>query len=355
VRPDGRPSFVEGIEYNARSQRTRIVRGNGTTTSYVYDAETFRLLHLADEEVAAFAAASRTRYELDDHLGSAVMEVDETGEVISYEEYLPFGATAVRAARHDRGLSPKRYRYTGKERDDETGLHYHGARYYAAWLGRWTSADPAGFVDGLNLFCYVSNSPIVLTDPDGRERNSSQEQNACDTDPNNPRNYGSFEEFAAGAVGPWTEEGLHKAWDETHPTPPEPPSDAEADSAGVDKDAEGEPKDGGRASPPLPSSPDAPPLALATAGVLVLPGALSGRGVPSGEPPKRDNRDDKHWWKEIKGSLRELQQAIKGASRKQVLRELLKEGFTEEQIAEITKALAEAAKLMGEKKPFFLP
>ena len=40
--------------------------------------------------------------------------------------------------------TPKRYRYTGKERDEENGLYYHGARYYAPWLGRWTSCDPAG-------------------------------------------------------------------------------------------------------------------------------------------------------------------------------------------------------------------
>ncbi len=127
-----------------------------------------------DEDMAAFEAVSRTRYELDNHLGSAVLEVDGAGEVLSYEEYLPFGAAALRAGRHGGGFGPKRYRYTGKERDDETGLYYHGARYYAAWLGRWTSADPAGFVDGLNLYCYVSNSPVVLTDPDGKEQHTQQ-------------------------------------------------------------------------------------------------------------------------------------------------------------------------------------
>ena len=127
-----------------------------------------------DDDVPAFEVVSRSRYELDNHLGSAVLEVDEAGEVISYEEYLPFGATALRAGRRGGGFGPKRYRYTGKERDDETGLYYHGARYYAAWLGRWTSADPAGFVDGVNLYVYVSNSPVVLTDPDGKEQHTQQ-------------------------------------------------------------------------------------------------------------------------------------------------------------------------------------
>ncbi len=66
-------------------------------------------------------------------------------------------------------MSRRRYRYTGKERDEETGLYYHGARYYAAWLGRWTAADPAGLVDGPNLYEYVTGDPILLMDPDGMQ------------------------------------------------------------------------------------------------------------------------------------------------------------------------------------------
>jgi RHS repeat-associated protein len=66
-------------------------------------------------------------------------------------------------------VSAKRYRYIGCERDDETGLYLMGARYYAAWLGRWTAADPAGTVDGTNLFAYVRGSPIGLRDPSGTQ------------------------------------------------------------------------------------------------------------------------------------------------------------------------------------------
>jgi RHS repeat-associated protein len=64
-------------------------------------------------------------------------------------------------------VSARRYRYTGKERDDETGLYYHGARYYAAWLARWTSADPLGLHAGLNLYLYGRASPVVYVDPSG--------------------------------------------------------------------------------------------------------------------------------------------------------------------------------------------
>src|SRR5262249_15074571 len=65
----------------------------------------------------------------------------------------------------------KRYRYTGKERDEETGLYYHGARYYASWLGRWTSCDPAEMADGVSLYIYVSCNPSNQIDPAGRQAN----------------------------------------------------------------------------------------------------------------------------------------------------------------------------------------
>ena len=71
------------------------------------------------------------------------LELDEQAQIISYEEYYPYGSTSYQAVR-SQTETPKRYRYTGKERDEESGLYYHGARYYAPWLGRWTAADPKG-------------------------------------------------------------------------------------------------------------------------------------------------------------------------------------------------------------------
>ncbi|MCA9549799.1 MAG: RHS repeat-associated core domain-containing protein, partial [Myxococcales bacterium] len=120
---------------------------------------------------AVAAPAPRARYQLEDHLGTCTVEVDGSAQanVLTYEEYFPYGATAYRATRAGVDLSPKRYRYTTKERDEETGLDYFGARYYASWLGRWTAADPAGFVDGPNLFQYARSSSTQFVDPTGRE------------------------------------------------------------------------------------------------------------------------------------------------------------------------------------------
>ncbi|MBL8740954.1 MAG: toxin, partial [Myxococcales bacterium] len=110
------------------------------------------------------------RFQLGNHLGSTMLELDETGLIISHEEYTPYGASAYRAARSSVDVSARRYRYTGKERDEETGLYYNGARYLAAWLGRWTSADPIGIgADGPGLYNYTRGSPINYTDPSGTD------------------------------------------------------------------------------------------------------------------------------------------------------------------------------------------
>jgi RHS repeat-associated protein len=113
------------------------------------------------------APAQLTRYQLGNHLGSGSLELDDQAEIISYEEYTPYGSSSYQAVRSQTG-TPKRYRYTGKERDEESGLYYHGARYDAPWLGRWVSADPAGVKSSLTLYDYVSASPLILVDPDGR-------------------------------------------------------------------------------------------------------------------------------------------------------------------------------------------
>ncbi len=122
-----------------------------------------------DNSAAVGSPSSLFRYQFDNHLGSASLELDEQAGIISYEEYYPYGNTSYQAVAGNVDLSLKRYRYTGREKDEESGFEYHLARYYLPWLGRWTCADPIGIKDGVNLYVYVRNNPIKNTDREGTE------------------------------------------------------------------------------------------------------------------------------------------------------------------------------------------
>ncbi|MCV4339638.1 RHS repeat domain-containing protein [Pseudomonas capsici] len=106
------------------------------------------------------------RYSLTDHLGSISLEFDETGNLLSQESYSPYGSTTCWASGDNPQAGFKSRRYCGKE-CDATGLYYYGQRYYAPWLQRWINPDPGGAIDGLNLYRFVRNNPVTLTDPRG--------------------------------------------------------------------------------------------------------------------------------------------------------------------------------------------
>ncbi|MBK8238214.1 MAG: RHS repeat-associated core domain-containing protein [Deltaproteobacteria bacterium] len=137
-----------------------------TLTEHVGGALQVDIKLVADGNTIAKPVALR-RYALADHLGSVKLEVDPDGKVIAYEEFHSYGTSSYRAMRSGLDAAASRYRYTGMERDEETGLAQHGARYYAAWLGRWTSADPTGLGDGVNRYAYCRGSPVTFSDTNG--------------------------------------------------------------------------------------------------------------------------------------------------------------------------------------------
>ncbi len=181
--------------YDSTRQRARKVAeqmGAGGATTRITDTKYIGNLVVSDTATAGGPAARETtlrvmlgercvmlactpdspgarlyRYQLDDRLGSVTLEVNESAEIITYEEYYPFGGTAMVGGVNASEVDRKRYRYSGKELDRVTGLYYYGVRYYIPWLGRWTTADPAETVDGLNLFRFVRNNPVTLHDPKG--------------------------------------------------------------------------------------------------------------------------------------------------------------------------------------------
>jgi RHS repeat-associated protein len=119
----------------------------------------------------AGASGARTyRYQLNTLAGSSAVEIDQQASLISYEEFFPYGGSALIAGNDQREVALKDFRYSGEECDDSTGLYYYGARYYAPWLGRWTSPDPSGLTDGVNLYAFVTNNPTSFIDIGGAGR-----------------------------------------------------------------------------------------------------------------------------------------------------------------------------------------
>jgi RHS repeat-associated protein len=213
------------MHWDYRDQPSQVDLGGGGTAYYVYDAAGQRVrkvwekpanlieeriyfggfeiyrrrqgaerferetLHIMDDKQRIALVETRTldtassdhapaqliRYQFGNHLGSASLELDHQAQIISYEEYTPYGSTSYQAVR-SQTETPKRYRYTGMERDGESGLSYHSARYYAPWLGRWSSPDPAGMVDGTNSYGYVHGIPLRLVDPSGSQSVAARSQ-----------------------------------------------------------------------------------------------------------------------------------------------------------------------------------
>lgn len=107
------------------------------------------------------------RFQFSTLTGSAALELDPTGQVISYEEFFPYGGTSIIAGNSQTEVAAKDYRFGGKECDDATGLMVFPERYYVSWMGRWLSPDPNGPVDSLNLYEYVGGNPLSYADETG--------------------------------------------------------------------------------------------------------------------------------------------------------------------------------------------
>ena len=101
-----------------------------------------------------------------DHLGSANW-VTKDDEAVQFIHYMPYGEMWY----NQRGSAyNERYKYTGKERDEETGNDYFGARYYAAYTPMWLSPDPLmDKYPGISPYAYCSWNPMKYVDPDGKE------------------------------------------------------------------------------------------------------------------------------------------------------------------------------------------
>ncbi len=143
---------------------------------------THRYLHgpvvdqiLADEVVTSLSQAGTVRWPLADHQGTIRDIVDSSAALLNHIKYDSFGkVTAETNAAVD-----FLFAYTGRERDEETGLYYYRARYYDPAVGRFVSEDPIGFLAGdANLTRYVGNGPTLSIDPMGLQEGAGFQQDA---------------------------------------------------------------------------------------------------------------------------------------------------------------------------------
>ncbi len=164
--------------YDGEGRRVRKVVGgsSGVATTYVYNV----LGQLVAEFGGTAPDRPGTRYLTPDPLGSTRLVTAEDQSVLSRHDYLPFGeeiGTTYGGRSSVSGYTPSRtdgptQKFTGKERDTESGLDYFGARYFSGAGGRFTSVDPALSVvpndpQTWNQYAYVTNRPLNYVDPDG--------------------------------------------------------------------------------------------------------------------------------------------------------------------------------------------
>jgi RHS repeat-associated protein len=106
-------------------------------------------------------------YYLKDHLGSVRVTVNEIGEVISFDDYDPWG---MQLNGRSNNLSDEndKYKFVGNERDIETGYDYLGHRYYDCRIGKLLSVDPFAHKDpSRSPYSYAANNPVLFYDAGG--------------------------------------------------------------------------------------------------------------------------------------------------------------------------------------------
>ncbi len=166
---DGLGERVSKTQFTSQTSTT-------VTTAYVYDA----FGNLAAEYASGTVPAPpcNTCYISDDALGSTRMVTDQTGAVQAAHDYYPFGGEVQgQTAGRNNAWGTTDYlsqKFTGQERDTESGLDHFPARHFASAMGRFMVPDPAGNLvadftnpQSLNMYGYTVNNPLAYTDPSG--------------------------------------------------------------------------------------------------------------------------------------------------------------------------------------------
>jgi RHS repeat-associated protein len=184
---ENRLATAGGVTYTYDGDGKRVKKSNGTLywTGPGWDPlletdlsgnATEEYVFFNGERVARVDMPANTvEYYFSDHLNSTDIVTNATGGIVRESDYVPYGGEVVIS-----GTDPNRYKFTGKERDPESGLDDFDARFYSSPFGRFMTPDweakPTdvpyanfGNPQSLNLYSYVQNNPTTTGDPDGHD------------------------------------------------------------------------------------------------------------------------------------------------------------------------------------------
>jgi RHS repeat-associated protein len=179
---ENRMKSAAGVTYTYDGDGRRVKKSGGKLYWYGLGGEvlaesnlsgtvTDEYVFFGGKRIARRQSSGTVHYYFADHLGSSRVVTSATGAILDDADFYPFGGERVVTS-----SSGNAYKFTGKERDTQTGLDYFGARYYASTMGRFTSPDPkarsAKLADpqSWNRYAYVDNNPLAFIDPDGRDK-----------------------------------------------------------------------------------------------------------------------------------------------------------------------------------------
>ena len=153
------------VKKTAGAATTFYLRGSDGSVLAEYDGKqalAARYVYAGTRRIASVASSGK-RYYLADHLGSARTLIDEAGAVTATYDYWPYGKVLASS-----GTGSTHFRFTGHERDDESGLDYMLERSYAFNIGRFLRPDPMQDArPWISPYNYAQNNPLIRVDPTG--------------------------------------------------------------------------------------------------------------------------------------------------------------------------------------------
>ena len=175
-----RSRFKHKYEYDEQCHRIRKTYKD-TVTNYTYSGDKLviedgpkgKLFFLYDEngQLYGFVKDEKKYFYIKDITGTIYGIVDESGTLVGKYEYSAYGKCTI-LVDTDGIATLNPFRFKCYYYDTESGMYYCQTRYFVPEWGRWLNADNPNFlqfdnINGMNLFAYCNNSPVMYADPSG--------------------------------------------------------------------------------------------------------------------------------------------------------------------------------------------